>query len=217
MTRRRRRRGLAERAGELPFQDGRPVVIGGRGWLLVLAGTALGFATLVAVKAQGLAASLALGTLFVLIQLGAFALAAGRHWTALFGRVGPRQVGQMVLFALVTMAVSLGAALAVGAVAPPNPNPVVARLAEMPWGGFVVAVLPTLPQLLGEELLSILPFLAMLWVGRQVLGLGSGPALLAALLGSSLLFGAAHLPTYGWNWEQAFGIIGSARLVLTLA
>jgi membrane protease YdiL (CAAX protease family) len=30
------------------------------------------------------------------------------------------------------------------------------------------------------------------------------------------MFGALHLPTYGWNWIQCLVIIGGARLVLTL-
>ena len=38
-----------------------------------------------------------------------------------------------------------------------------------------------------------------------------------ALLVSTLIFCAAHLPTYDWNWEQCFGVIGASRLVLTLA
>ncbi|RYE67123.1 MAG: CPBP family intramembrane metalloprotease, partial [Oxalobacteraceae bacterium] len=40
--------------------------------------------------------------------------------------------------------------------------------------------------------------------------------LLAWLL-SAVVFGLAHLPTYGWNLVQCLVVIGSARLVLTLA
>jgi len=31
------------------------------------------------------------------------------------------------------------------------------------------------------------------------------------------MFGALHLPTYDWNFAQCFIIIGTARLVLSLA
>ncbi|WP_123341011.1 MULTISPECIES: CPBP family intramembrane glutamic endopeptidase [unclassified Curtobacterium] len=42
--------------------------------------------------------------------------------------------------------------------------------------------------------------------------------ILIAWLATAIRFGAAHLPTtYGWNFAQAFLIIGIARLVLTLA
>jgi len=34
---------------------------------------------------------------------------------------------------------------------------------------------------------------------------------------TAVWFAAAHLPTYGWNVAQALLIIGTARLVLTLA
>lgn len=42
-------------------------------------------------------------------------------------------------------------------------------------------------------------------------------AVLIAWLATAIWFGAAHLPTYGWNSAQAFLTIGVARLVLTLA
>jgi hypothetical protein len=38
-----------------------------------------------------------------------------------------------------------------------------------------------------------------------------------AWLISSLLFGLIHLPTYDWNWVQCIVIIGTARMVLSLA
>ena len=38
-----------------------------------------------------------------------------------------------------------------------------------------------------------------------------------AWLISAVWFGAAHLPTYGWNLAQAMIVIGGARLVLSLA
>ncbi len=48
-------------------------------------------------------------------------------------------------------------------------------------------------------------------------GMSRNTAMLVAWFATALWFGAAHLPTYGWNFAQAFLIIGSARLVLTLA
>ena len=41
--------------------------------------------------------------------------------------------------------------------------------------------------------------------------------LIHGLMGSTLVFCAAHLPTYDWNWAQCFGVIGASRIVLTLA
>ncbi len=113
------------------------------------------------------------------------------------------------------LAVQLGAALGMGEFAPLRPNPVAEFLATQPPREFVQLLLILLPQLLGEELLTMLPFLAILqltashWGRRSSIGL--------ALLGSTLLFSAGHLPTYDWNWAQCFGVIGAARVVWTLA
>ena len=41
--------------------------------------------------------------------------------------------------------------------------------------------------------------------------------MVVASLLSAVWFGAAHLPTYDWNFAQCFLIIGIARLVLNLA
>jgi membrane protease YdiL (CAAX protease family) len=72
-------------------------------------------------------------------------------------------------------------------------------------------------QLLGEELITILPFLALLTFLHSRAGLGRPAALLIAWVVSALAFGAIHLPTYDWNIVQCLVVIGSARLVLTWA
>lgn len=81
----------------------------------------------------------------------------------------------------------------------------------------VARLLPTVPQLIGEELLGILPFLAVLWFCVTRMRLSRPAGVLIGLLVSALVFGAAHLPTYDWNWGQALLGIGSARVFLTLA
>ena len=72
-------------------------------------------------------------------------------------------------------------------------------------------------QLLGEELITILPFLALLWYLHARAGLSRNAAVLAAWLLSAIAFGLLHLPTYDWNVVQCLVVIGSARLVLTWA
>jgi membrane protease YdiL (CAAX protease family) len=74
----------------------------------------------------------------------------------------------------------------------------------------------TLPQLFGEELITILPFLAVLAALRSGARFPRWLALLIAWIVSALIFGALHLPTYGWHVAQALGVIFAARLVLTL-
>jgi uncharacterized membrane protein len=72
-------------------------------------------------------------------------------------------------------------------------------------------------QLLGEELITILPFLAILtWLHKKA-QMGRNAAVLAAWLLSAIIFALLHLPTYDWNIVQCLAIIGTARLVLTWA
>ena len=47
-------------------------------------------------------------------------------------------------------------------------------------------------------------------------GLSRKVAILGAWIGSAVLFGLLHLPTYQWNLGQVLLIIGTARLVLTV-
>ena len=75
----------------------------------------------------------------------------------------------------------------------------------------------TVPQLIGEELLTMLPFLATLSFVHMKVGLPRRTAVLWAGAVSTLLFSAAHLPTYDWNVAQCFFVIGAARVALTLA
>ena len=71
-------------------------------------------------------------------------------------------------------------------------------------------------QLMGEEVFTILPFLAILWFLTRR-GMSRRTAILVAWVVTAVWFGAAHLSTYDWNVGQAIIVIGAARLVLTLA
>ncbi len=95
-----------------------------------------------------------------------------------------------------------------------NANPVNAMLAEASNTARILFYLKTAPQLFGEEVISILPFLAILWCCHQKLGLTRKSAILIAWLSTALIFGALHLPTYDWNFLQCFLVIGTARIVL---
>lgn len=206
----------AEPSRDFPYYRDWPVQVNA-GWLFVLAGVALGFTALQGIPAQRFPTTLVPAVLFMLITLLALAAVVGRHWVALFGRIGPKQIGLMVLFALTTMTVSLAVGLLVSKLGAVNPNPILAELSSTPWWSMAEVLALTLPQLLGEEFLAILPFFAVLWFATSRIHLSRNMAILVALVVSSALFGAAHLPTYGWNWQQALGIIGSARIVLTIA
>jgi membrane protease YdiL (CAAX protease family) len=89
-------------------------------------------------------------------------------------------------------------------------------LAELDAAGRILYFAKTIPQLFGEEVITLLPFLALLQVFTRGLGLGRKGAIIGAWLVSSVIFGLIHLPTYDWNLIQCLVIIGTARMVLTL-
>jgi membrane protease YdiL (CAAX protease family) len=202
---------------DFPFYSDRPVLLSGRHWLILMAALAIAFAALTLLPLQAFPQSLIPALLFLCIPLLALRWVAGPHWTALFRRVGLRQIGQMLLFGLLTLAGSMAVALILSQFVSFSDNPVSVTMGEMTTSDLIARLTPTIPQLIGEELFGILPFLAVLWLCVTRLGLSRWVGVCAALIVSALIFGAAHLPTYDWNWAQALIGIGSARVLLTLA
>lgn len=178
---------------------------------------AVAFAILSAMPNGQFPATLVPALLFMCIPLVTLAIVSGRNWTALFRPVGWHAIRLMILFALLSMLVSAIAALVINAIGSNVGNPVVMQMNAMTPSEFALRLIPTLPQLLGEELLTILPFLALLWICSHLMAWGRKLSICLALAGSSLLFAMLHLPTYEWHWAQCLGVIGSARIVLTLA
>lgn len=204
---------------DFPFYNGRPARISGAQWLLVMAMVAIGFLALIAPIPlfKGGWAQFIPAILFFAVPLAGLAMVAPHHWTAIFRKVGWREVMWMVAFALLNIAVSMGVGLLVYKFQATTGNPVFGMLAGEATGDRLLFFLKTLPQLFGEELLTILPFLALAWLFHSKFKMARLPSIALAWLLSAVLFGLAHLPTYGWNLVQCLVVIGSARLVLTLA
>jgi membrane protease YdiL (CAAX protease family) len=202
---------------DFPYYAGRPVLLEGRQWLILMAALALGFAALTLLPIQDFPQSLIPALLFLFIPLLALRWVAGPHWTALFRPVGVRQVGLMIFFGFLTLAGSMAAAFVLSMFVSFSANPISDTFAGMTILDLVARLIPTIPQLIGEELVGILPFLAVLWLCVTRLGLSRRMGIVIALIISALIFGAAHLPTYDWHWGQAVIGIGSARVFLTLA
>lgn len=202
---------------DYPYYAGQPTLLEGRQWLILMAALALGFAALVLIPLVTFALDLIPALLFLGIPLLALRWVAGPHWTALFRPVGLRQVVQMVLFAMLTLAGSMAVALILKQFVSFSDNPVSLQVGEMTALELAGRLTPTIPQLIGEELFGILPFLAVLWLCITHLGMSRRVGVVIALVVSALIFGAAHLPTYDWHYGQALIGIGSARIFLTLA
>ncbi len=71
-------------------------------------------------------------------------------------------------------------------------------------------------QLVGEELFTILPFLALLYWLNTRRGMGRTASIIIATLAVSILFAAIHLPTYRWNIPHALVALVPIRIVLLL-
>jgi membrane protease YdiL (CAAX protease family) len=210
---------LEDPGRDFPFYNGVPAGLSGGQWLFVMAAVAAGFAVLVAPIPwpAGPLGPMIPALLFPLIPLAALAQVAPGHWTALFGRVGWRELRLMLGFALLNIVVSMGVGALVRVLAEVTPNAAAAQLAGMDTAARIAFFAKTVPQLFGEEVLTLLLFLALMAVLSGRFGAGRKAAVVGAWLVSSLVFGLIHLPTYDWNLIQCIVVIGTARLVLTLA
>lgn len=203
---------------DFPFYDGVPVSLSGGQWLFVLAAVAAGFALLVLPIPWpgGPVGALIPALLFPAVPLAALAHVAPGHWKVIFGKVGWRELRLMLGFALLNIVISMCVGALVRAVAEVTPNAAATQLIGMDTAERIAFFAKMVPQLLGEEVLTVLPFLALMVALPRWLGVGRKGALVGAWVISSLIFGLIHLPTYDWNLVQCIVVIGSARLVLTL-
>jgi membrane protease YdiL (CAAX protease family) len=150
------------------------------------------------------------------IPLLALARVTPEHWTSLFGRVGVREVRLMLGFALLNIVVSMCLGAIVMAFGHSSDNASTSQLGSLDTVERIAFFAKTIPQLLGEEVITILPFLALLQWLTQSLRWGRKAAVVAAWVLTSVMFGLLHLPTYDWNWLQCIVVIGGARMMLTL-
>jgi uncharacterized protein len=153
----------------------------------------------------------------VALPLAALAFVAPGNLGALFRRARGRDLALMAGFALLNLVVSLAVGLVVGLVFDMNANPASAQVTQQTGSGVALFFFGTGVQLLGEELFAVLLFLAVLHLFYSRAGLPRGRSVVIAWLLSALLFGLLHLPAYDWNLVQCVVVIGSARLVLSLA
>jgi uncharacterized protein len=201
---------------DFPFYDGKPVGISVGRWIIVWAACLLAFVVLSLLPQPNNLVALLPRILFTAIMLGALIWAAGPYWRAIFRRVGLRDIGLMVLFAVLNYVVTTAVALLVSSLFATSANAAVGAAIANPVDG-IAMYLGTAIQLLGEELLTILPFLALLHILSARAGLSRKTAIVLSWLVTAIWFGLLHLPTYDWNIAQALLVIGIARLVLTLA
>ncbi|MGO4807736.1 CPBP family intramembrane glutamic endopeptidase [Arthrobacter sp. 2MCAF15] len=210
---------LIERADgrDFPYYDGEPVDVAGWKWGLIVLACVVGFSALIFYPATNDLQSLVPRILFPAIPLTVFIGFTGRYWKALFNRLTGVDYLNMVVFWLLNLVVTSGVGLIVMALFGANANPATNGLIDGGPLQIVAFYAGTGIQLFGEEIFTILPFLAVMYLLFTKAKLSRKTSVILAWLITAAWFGAAHLPTYGWNFAQAFLVIGAARLVLTLA
>lgn len=207
-----------ERPGDdFPYYRGRPVAISAAGWWVVMVGVVAGFAVFVYPPPflRGQFSGFVPTILYAVIPLAALAFVAGRAWTAIFRPLRGRDFLLMAGFAVLNIAVTLVVGAIMVNLMQTTANEVVADAGALQGAGLWLFFARTAVQLLGEEVMSIVPFLAVLaWLTGR--GMGRRAAVVVATLAAVVIFAAAHLPTYGWNVAQALMGVGVARIVLLL-
>jgi membrane protease YdiL (CAAX protease family) len=209
-----------ERQRDYPYYRGVPVALSDRQWLIALAGVALATWILLGqfeFFRRSFLLHAAPAVLLAVIPLGALALAAGKHWTALFRKVRLRDVGWMFGFALLNYIVAIASGFAALKLIDVSRNPGITGMAASGHADQILFFAASIPQLIGEELITIIPFLAIIYFLTQKLAMSRNVAVIVAWLVTAVWFGAIHLPTYDFHLIQSLLLIGTARLVLTLA
>lgn len=199
---------------DFPFWDGNPFALRAWQWVVVVLACVLAINVLSWYPAHDNLQSLVPRFLFTAIILAVFIVFTRGRWSRIFQRTTGRDFLAMVLFAAANVIVSFVVGALVSVVFGATANTAANGIHGAPE--FIAFYVGTAVQLFGEELFTILPFLAVMALCHH-LGLTRKQAILVAWLATAVWFGAAHLPTYGWNVAQALIVIGAARLVLTLA
>lgn len=205
--------------GDFPFYKGLPSRISAGQWLFVLAMVVVGFLS-IALPIPGFGGTWGQfipALLLPGLPLAALAFVAPNSWRAIFGKVSRREIQLMFGFAALNILVTLSIGVILQAFTEVASNSATSQLGSLDTAGRIAFFAKTIPQLLGEEVITILPFLAALQLFSKGFGLNRQAAIVGTWLLTALMFGLIHLPTYGWNVVQCIAVIGSARLVLTLA
>lgn len=209
---------LERKDADFPYYDGEPAPISGSGWIVVVIGVAIGFFALgygLSYFQTGIAGFIP-GILFCGIPLAALAYASGGQWTAIFRKLRPIDILIIVAFFVMNWIVTIAVGTLVVSLFETTTNPSGETIAQASAIEKFLFFPKTAIQLLGEEIFTILPFLAIFaWLVKGA-GISRGLAISLAALAVAVVFALVHLPTYDWNFGQALVGLVPIRIVLLL-
>lgn len=156
----------------------------------------------------------------VVIPLAALFSCVKWEWIQLFRKIGLRDIFTILITIIFLRAASIIIGLiqvSLGMVKLSDKNPLVFVIETNTNGQNLLLLLQTIAELTGEELITIIPFLSLLFIFFKSGKITRKKAILLSWIITAVLFGAFHLSTYNWNIYQAVIGIGIIRLILTYA
>jgi membrane protease YdiL (CAAX protease family) len=201
---------------DFPFYAGQPIEIAAWKWLVMILAAVAGFLALTMIPTSSDIALLGTRILFVAIPLVAFIAFTGKYWRTVFRPLHGRDLLVILVFWAAYMVLSSVIAILIRSADPGHVTANQATDGLDSAGELVFFYVGTFIQLFGEELFSLIPFLALLYFCYTKFQLSRTTSIVIAWVLTAIWFGAAHLPTYDWNFLQCFLVIGLARIVLTL-
>ncbi|EPH99509.1 CAAX amino terminal protease family protein [Enterococcus faecalis 13-SD-W-01] len=151
------------------------------------------------------------GMLYLLINIGGLEWAAKDNWKLLFKKLTWKDAKIIVVFTILAWVAAIANALLFGSSVTSTANPALTHDVST----FFIHGFESIFQLMGEELIAIVPFLALVSLGKFLKLNNTWTTVIAVVL-SSIIFGMAHTWTYGGVVQ---GIINTSltRVVLTNA
>lgn len=158
------------------------------------------------------------GILFLVINFLGFYWGTNGNWRRIFRPLKGKAWLWIVLFIFLTWIVgSITGGLASHFFgSETNPQDVLSASHSGAWTAFWLVRLENVFQLLGEEFLALMPFLAFAQLGYHW-GWSKKRALLFGLVVSSVIFGLYHISTYGYNVGYAILGLTFTRIAMTMA
>ena len=149
---------------DFPFYAGQPVEIAAWKWIVMILAAVAGFLALTMIPADKDISLLGVRILFVAIPLAAFTAFTGKWWRTIFRPLHGRDVLTIIVFWLVNMVLSGLVALIIKSADPGHVTANQATDGVSSAGDLAFFYVGTFIQLFGEELFSLIPFLAVLYV-----------------------------------------------------
>ena len=202
---------------DFPFYNDKPFGLATWQWLVVSLSAGVGMAALILIPQTSNLEALLPRILFLAMPLGVFMFFTKGQWRLLFYKPTFADYRTMLGFFILNLALTGIVAVVVMNLFGANANPATNGLAQAGVLEIIAFYVGTGIQLLGEEVFTILPFLAIMYLFYKKGKVSRKSAVIWAWVLTAVWFAAAHLPTYGWNVAQALLVIGTARIVLTLA